>query len=161
MKDKQKAPDLERGGDMRHIIRRPIKFRVWDHEAKHFVIPWRGSYYDDFDLIYTNEGKWFWSGGDKIDIERYSMVQSTGLLDKNGCEIYEGDILASDCNEKPCNYIVKWSENKADYCGFVLNPVMKNPPRITYHMHNFKMWMAEGFLVIGNVFENPELLVPK
>lgn len=92
------------------------------------------------------------------DKEKGILQQFTGLKDKNGKEIYEGDILASKVNEKPCNYIVKWGDNRSEYCGFVLNPVMKNPPKITYHIHDFKIWMAEGFEVIGNIFENPELL---
>lgn len=93
-------------------------------------------------------------------LDEFAVVRSTELFDRNGKEIYEGDILKSYANEKPCNYIVKWGETKGDYCGFILNPVFIDPPRFTYIVHNFKMWMADGFEVIGNIFETPELLKP-
>lgn len=93
-----------------------------------------------------------------VSDEEYEIHQFTGLLDKENKEIYEGDILSSEVNEKPCNYIVVWGDSRSDYCGFMLKAVMKNPPRITFHIHDFKLWMAEGFKVIGNVCENPELL---
>lgn len=124
---------------------REIKFRVWDSKNK----KWFSSGKRCCHVSYTTEN----FGLNK----NFILQQLTGLKDINGKDIYEGDILSSEVNEKPCNYIVKWGEKQSEYCGFVLNPVMKNPPRITYHIHDFKIWMAQGFKVIGNVFENSEL----
>lgn len=141
-------------------MNRVIKFRVWDKRNKIFLNSRQGDY------EYMVEGL---SNGQLSCVRRflgeydgiYSEVviqQFTSLLDKNGKEIYEGDIIGSHVSEKPCNYIVKWGETRSDYCGFVLNPVFINPPKFTYIIHNFKMWMAEGFEVLGNIFENSDIL---
>ena len=126
-----------------------FKFRGWFSKYKrmHYVGDWY------LKIVYFDDKPW----NDPTTF----VMQYTGVKDKNGKEIYEGDILFSHANEKPCNYIVKWADDRSEYCGFVLNPVMKNPPRVTFHTHNFKIWMAEGFEIIGNIFENPELLVEK
>ena len=141
-------------------MNRVIKFRIWDKRNKIFLNSRQGDY------EYMVEGL---SNGQLSCVRRflgeydgiYSEVviqQFTSLLDKNGKEIYEGDIIGSHVSEKPCNYIVKWGETRSDYCGFVLNPVFINPPKFTHIIHNFKMWMAEGFEVLGNIFENSDLL---
>lgn len=138
---------------------REIKFRVWDVSDKRFL-DWKTEI--KYSVAHVNkfqqEGCWVSVFGFVLDSPRHEIQQFTGLKDKNGKEIYEGDILASDCHEKPCNYKVVWNDERSgDYCGFMLQAIMKDPPRVTFHIHNFKMWMAEGFSVIGNIFENPEL----
>ncbi len=129
---------------------RKIKFRAWDKLAKRMIYANHHISLDFNGVVHNLQNG---AGGDDFE-----LMQSTSLKDKNGKEIYEGDILASEANEKPCNYIVKWGETKTDYCGFILNPVMKNPPKITFHIHDFQAWMTECFLIIGNTVENPELL---
>ena len=134
---------------------RPIKFRVWNEINKYWDKETSGCI-EIIDNEINRTAIW------KIGEEKNRIFQQfTGLLDINGKEIYEGDILKSRVNGKPCNYIVKWSDNRSEYCGFALNPVMINPPKITYHIHDFRIWMAEGFEVIGNIFENPELIENK
>ena len=148
-----------------------FKFRVWDKQESRFI-----EWYNADPHIRCASGAVFcyertqkkdgsYGPDDVNNIREVSgrliLQQFTGLKDKNGKEIYEGDILFSHVNEKPCNYIVKWADDRSEYCGFVLNPVMKNPPRVTFHIHDFGRWMAEGFEVIGNIFENPELLAEK
>ena len=130
-------------------MNRVLKFRVWDKSTKSWLPE-----------INFKSKKKDYIGFEVFRYPHREMVfqQFTGLLDKNGKGIYEGDIIGSHVSEKPCNYIVKWGETRSDYCGFVLNPVFINPPKFTYIIHNFKMWMAEGFEVFGNIFENPNLL---
>lgn len=85
------------------------------------------------------------------DIFKYphTLMQFTGLLDKSGKEIYEGDICRKFSFVKPANdysdgklFKVHWDENG---CGW---NIRRPSPRIS-------KWEYE---VIGNIWENPELL---
>lgn len=79
--------------------------------------------------------------------------QFTGLLDKNGKEIYNGDILNSLYKFEGCNgvYLVKWHD---DSCGFY-------PKKFGTHQQKYvsvSMLDLQRCEVIGNIFENPELI---
>jgi len=70
------------------------------------------------------------------------LMQYTGLKDKNGKEIYEGDIVHYTSGEY---YMGAW-----EFSGTV---VIQNFIADTYDL-----WHAENLTVIGNIYENPELL---
>ena len=74
-----------------------------------------------------------------------SENQFTGLHDKSGKEVYEGDIVRLP-NEDICEiqYKADW-----DYSGFLAISVTK-----LYDIESYKYWSGE---VIGNIYENPEL----
>lgn len=107
-----------------------IKFRAWGKNSKEFLTP---------------DGKVYGLTLKQIqnihDLDVWELTQYTGLKDKNGKEIYEGDILQyfKDHEHNPQNKyivdVVKW-EKQGWY-----------PYRL-----------EENAEIIGNIYENPELL---
>ena len=127
------------------------KFRAWDiHGQKMFanneLIIWAGN-------VYANDGKKLtcnnlkgWSVDDKY------LMQSTGLKDKNGKEIFEGDIV----DYKGRKAVIKWHGSYASFIYIFVDELQKRvagwSPLYLAYFH---------FEVIGNKFETPEFLEVK
>jgi uncharacterized phage protein (TIGR01671 family) len=119
---------------------REFKFRVWDKQQHKFHTnkDW-GISLDGANIIgFSSHDSWPDDRGYKITLtENLVVLQYTGLQDKNGKDIYDGDIL----------FFVQqdgvWS-NQVNRCIEVKYPF------VCSNAH-----LAE---VIGNIFENPELL---
>ncbi|PFS53515.1 hypothetical protein COK41_29055 [Bacillus cereus] len=116
---------------------REIKFRAWDKVYKHFH---EGDLIRDYNI------------GEFIDNPEYEVTQYTGLNDKNGKEIYEGDILSRHDGgihfqeESLAEHVVKWGE-----FGWVPFNIGIGKSRCVYGE-------IFDFIVIGNIYENPEFL---
>jgi len=113
---------------------REIKFRAWSKKNKWYInfgIPAKIQ-----DFLYGLNSKEFI---DDLEIEQF-----TGLKDKNGVEIYEGDIDGSDDEIM----VVCWIEEEAAFG-------LKFPDDNDYYDTSIN-W--RGLIKIGNIHENPELL---
>ena len=89
---------------------------------------------------------------DYFDTEDMILMQYTGLKDKNGKEIYEGDIISNGYEK--C--IVVWVKEQA---GFMLKLTNKEYEKEKWT--NPMIDLRKDDEVIGNIYENPELLEDK
>ncbi|MGR6115733.1 YopX family protein [Aeribacillus composti] len=118
-----------------------IKFRAWDKENEVMIYP-KGILFDGRVVNF--------SCGILEPFEGCELMQYTGLKDKNGKEIYEGDLL-TDYGEAPPLY-VEYSEKHGAYCF-----VDKFDPSGTVYYTPLMIYY-EQMEVIGNIYANPELL---
>lgn len=118
------------------------KFRVWDKTDKEMYL---------VDVINFNRGE-FESIGDGITFLREAdeviLMQSTGLFDKNGQEVFVGDIIK--CTRGCPHEVYLEKEYGGTYVGGMPAIYLKG-------LLNGYAWTGDEE-IIGNVFENPELL---
>lgn len=142
-------------------MNREIKFRAWGGEKDHkyFVYFDLDNVMDNHfeDLTVDNGARLIHSKGKGLEISQF-----TGLKDKNGKEIYEGDILQGhspndDYNEEQDSWAEKGFRTQVDFedGAFVVEACTGDYDRTAIG------WaMDAGFVyeIIGNIYENPELL---
>jgi uncharacterized phage protein (TIGR01671 family) len=118
-------------------MNRQIKFRAWDKSCNKM----RGikGLQDCFSLR-----------SDGVSNDDYILMQFTGLVDINEKEIYELDIVKSTENRK---YKVVWHQG-----GFHIMGLTKSNNVVCYPLN---LGILDNKEVIGNIYENPELLKDK
>lgn len=101
-----------------------------------------------------------------VAVESNTIGQYTGLTDKNGVKIFEGDILQGDeypyCSDGDYNYYaeVVWFDDGC--CGFGLC-THKNPKSAVRGISDgncewFEDFDSNNWSVVGNIYDNPELI---
>jgi hypothetical protein len=136
------------------------RFRAWIKEEKCFAD------YIESIRFYINEIDLCWGGiceSDCFDFKDVILMQSTGLYDKNGKEIFEGDIVKRDGIKRP--EVVRFGEwidvdtlgFEEQYIGFYFESEHEGQKRLYSVESKFNNLCK----VIGNIYENPELLEVK
>ncbi|MEB6146397.1 YopX family protein [Enterococcus casseliflavus] len=128
------------------------KFRAWDKEENLWI--------KVASLVFDEEGEMWYLGPVMDDFnpvyyenelgKTWEIMQSTGLKDKNGVEIFEADVLKNTRNGKIRR--VHWNPSCA---SFHLSKHGIEESKVEYWSLSNPQWSYE---IIGNIYENPELL---
>ena len=123
------------------------KFRAWDKECMEMAnvtdINYKGNWVVDEPHVVLD------TRCDLLPFDEVELMQSTGLKDKNGVDVYQGDIIRCTSG---CLHEVIWLE---EYGGTFIGGM---PAWYLSGLRNGYSWTGREE-VIGNIYENPELLV--
>lgn len=126
------------------------KFRALNKET--------GFWFDEQELVFC-DGKWFqnWRSFEddfSLNMRDCVVMQATGLKDKNGVDIFERDIIK---NSNGSTGYVTYLQQEADFVVVL----KKRDYRLGHRNTGESYAEATNHEVIGNIYENPELLEVK
>ena len=120
-----------------------FKFRVWNNATKTM-------HYPDWKELAV-----------RAELPEVIIMQYTGLLDKQGKEVYEGDVVKcvkGTLVDTPISEVAfsDTGENQRTAGGWVLkSPQSGDYPNI---QHFIMGWQSDRYEIIGNIYESPDLL---
>lgn len=87
---------------------------------------------------------------EESEVDPSSVGRSTALVDANGATIFEGDIIKTKYG-RLCKVV--WLSSDCAQC-WDLVPIEDKPP----YLDKYDLWRSENLVIIGNIYDNPELL---
>ena len=128
------------------------KYRAWDRTRNEMNYRVMVGNCDTDDENWTCPIIWIEERKKWLHFDDYGCImQSTGLKDKEGTEVFEGDILHHQIQTE-YTFIVKYDKDKGRWYGDGLSR--------TYRIDITKEFL-QYYKIIGNIYENPELLEEK
>jgi len=140
-----------------------FRFRAWDKERKEMVE-------QDESMAVSFSGRLCegYTDGHMSQIafaqDQFILMQSTGLVDSQGKEIFEGDVLVwwetdYECDRSPApKYkfmgVVRWLQKECRFCLNYCGKYAKRP----FSDRDYMFPRGSGQRVSGNIYENPDLL---
>lgn len=130
-----------------------LRFRAWDSWRKRMSIVDR-IYIDTKGVrLYDDFGE-YWR-----DFSEIELMQSTGLFDKNGQEIFEGDIIDTTDYEGGLSSVGHpFVKVECDKYGFVVTGDFPGSPITLKEFEHGRKFAGVEVTIAGNIYENPDLL---
>lgn len=128
-------------------MNRVFKFRVWDIQDECFLQSYANNGESFIYNTYVTGIDWFIQCARLENPKRFIIQQFTGHKDKNGTDIFEGDLISP--NESNYTHKILWDEKDSRFCMDLGTSIGLCKIRVD----------GLSLTVVGNILENPEFLL--